>query len=171
MMDEMMGGEGSESLASAHRAMGSRYLSFLQDGAPNNMMMGGMMGGMSMGQNDTSSHSATMGMGRMMGTMQPADSLASQMSQYCQMMTSDFGELETHFEKMMQIQDMKTLKAEMQKHHDMMMTMQSRMNGQRQMCQNMMSMMSSMHSGGMGMHTMMGGSTAATASSDRDNDN
>ncbi len=122
-------------------------------------MMGGSQGHMSMGQSDTVSQSATMGTGQVMGTMPHTDSLVNQMSQYCRMMSNDFGKLQSHFEKMMKIQDMKTLKGEMQKHYDMMMTMQSHMDGQHQMCQNMMSMM---RSGG--MHGMMGTDSAASES-------
>jgi uncharacterized membrane protein len=44
MMDRMMGGEGSESLAIAHRRMGARYLGCLA-GSYGGMMGPGMMGG------------------------------------------------------------------------------------------------------------------------------
>jgi uncharacterized membrane protein len=45
IMDRMMGGEGSESLATAHRMMGARYLGCIEDGSFGGMMMPGMMGG------------------------------------------------------------------------------------------------------------------------------
>jgi hypothetical protein len=115
-------------------------------------MMGGNhghKGNMPMGQNDTLSQSATMGTGHMMGTMPSEDSLVSDMSQYCQMMSNDFDKLQSHFDKMMKIDDMKSLKAEMQKHHDMMVQMHQSMNREGNMVQNMMSMMHSGHMQGM----------------------
>jgi len=117
------------------------------------MMMGNSGSQMKAVQNDTLSHSATMMNGNK-NMMNRTDSLVTNMSKYCQMMSSDFDKLQTHFEKMMQMNDMKALKTEMAKHRDMMNNMQGDINGQNNMCQNMMSMM---HSGGtngmMGMNT------------------
>lgn len=44
MMDRMMGGPGSASLANAHRMMGARYLGCISDDSYGGMMMPGMMG-------------------------------------------------------------------------------------------------------------------------------
>lgn len=125
-------------------------------------MMGGSQGHMSTGQSDSVSQSAPMGTGHMMGMMATNDSLMGQMSQYCRTMTADFDKLQSHFEKMMKLDDMTALKAEMQKHHDMMMTMRSQMRDQQQSCQNMMSMKTSMPSGG--MHAMMSSAASGSAS-------
>ena len=75
------------------------------------------------------------------------------------MMSGDFNELQSHFEKMMQMQDMKTLKAEMQKHHDMMIRMRNNLNKQHSMFQNVMSMMHST-----GMYGMMGADSTESGS-------
>jgi hypothetical protein len=125
-------------------------------------MMGGSHGNMPMGQNATQSQSATMGKEQMNGKIPPTDSLVSQMSNSWQMMSGNFSKLESHFQQMMKIQDMKTLKAEMQKHYDMMKSMHAYMNNQRGMYQNMMSMMSSNHSHGMHAMTMSDSTQSAT---------
>ena len=119
-------------------------------------MMGGSHGQMSTSQNDTLSHSATMGM-REINKMNQADSTIINMSQYSRMMSDEFDKLQSHFDKMMQIQDMKTLKAEMQKHQELMNQMHESMGKQHSMIQNMMSMM---HSGR--MNRMMGMNTDKT---------
>jgi hypothetical protein len=115
-------------------------------------MMGGNHGNMPMGQNATQSQSATMNKEQMKGTVPPSDSLVNQMSQSWRTMSGDFSKLESHFQQMMKIQDMKELKAEMQKHYNMMQSMHSFMSNQEGMYQNMTSMMSSTHSPG--MHAM-----------------
>ncbi len=133
-------------------------------------MMGGSHGNMPMGQNATQSQTATMNRGQMNGTVPPADSLVNQMRQSWGMMSGNFDKLESHFRQMMQIQDMKTLKAEMQKHYEMMQQMHSYMNNQQGMYQNMMSMMSSGQQRGMhGMHAMM--STDSTQSATKSQHN
>jgi len=106
-------------------------------------MMGGHQGHMQMGQADTLSQTATTGM-NMMGTTAGKDSLITGMSQYSLMMSRDFDKLQSSFDAMMQIKDMKTLKVEMQKYHEMMQQMRNQMIKLQDMHQNMMSMM---HSG------------------------
>lgn len=119
-------------------------------------MMGGGHGQVMMNQADSTSRSTMMGdsnmsgMG-MTGMMSRMDSMMDNMSQHCKMMSNEFSKLKDHFDSMMQINDMKTLKYEMKKHQDMMNDMRQGMMQQKSMCQNMMSMM-----GTGGMHGMMG---------------
>lgn len=130
MMDQMMGGEGSESLANAHRAMGSCYLSFLQNGTPSNMMMSGMM---RMGTTGMTSNT---------------NNMMDSMSENYSAMSTSFDNLESHLKSMMKINDLKTLKAELQKQYEMMQSMRNNMM-QQQMWQNMTSFMNSSCTHGM----------------------
>jgi len=63
------------------------------------------------------------------------------MSADCQQMTKDFADIHKHFAEMMQIDDMKKLKEEMQKHNDLMVALHKKMSDQQEKCQEMMSMM------------------------------
>lgn len=101
-----------------------------------------MGGGMAADKADTTSPSGMMGM----GMMHRMNGMMGDMSQHHKMMSGDFQNLETHFNKMMQIQDMSELKAEMKKHQEMMQNMHESADQQWAMCQNMMSMM---HTAGM----------------------
>ena len=65
------------------------------------------------------------------------------MSEHCQMMSSEMGELEEHFNKMMKMDNMKALKKEMAKHHEMMSSMHEKMSEHQKTCKHMMSMMQS----------------------------
>lgn len=97
-------------------------------------MMGNSDGHMSQMQADSTEQQGQMGMMNMMHNM----------SEHCQMMAGDFDELTRHFDQMMQIDDLKTLKAKMSEHQEMMAEMQQDMKAQKKVCQHMMSMM---HSG------------------------
>ncbi|MDX9857614.1 MAG: hypothetical protein RBT76_07485 [candidate division Zixibacteria bacterium] len=114
-------------------------------------MMGGDHDHSSMNKDDSTAHFGMMGEGMMM----KMGNMMGDMSKHCKMMSSEFDDLQSHFEKMMKMDDMKALKAEMQKHHDMMTQMHENMSEQRSMCQNMMSLT---HSGG--MPGMMGADSA-----------
>ncbi len=85
------------------------------------------------------------------------------MSKRCQMMSDSFGELEEHFDTMMKMDNIAKLKREMQKHHEMMSSMQNQMSEHQGMCQKMMSMM-----GSGGMHGQMMGEKSGEASSKPD---
>lgn len=100
-------------------------------------MMGGGHGHMS--KSDSSSQSVMMDK-KMMKNM---GSMMNNMMQHCQMMSNDFGELESHFEKMMQMDDMGELRSEMQKHHEMMQGMHKNMMEQQEYCQEMRTIMHS----------------------------
>jgi hypothetical protein len=106
-------------------------------------MMGGgnghMSGMMSGTQADSTSQQPHMDMMGMMHNM----------SNQCKMMSSEFNNLEEHFNKMMKMDDMNALKAEMKKHQKMMQSMHQGMNTQENMCQNVMSMMHSGNEQGM----------------------
>jgi regulator of replication initiation timing len=75
----------------------------------------------------------------MMGNMD----MMKNMSGQCQMMSDDFSNLESHFEKMMKENDITVLKAEMQKHYAMMQSMHKQMAKHGDMCKSMMSNMGS----------------------------
>lgn len=96
--------------------------------------------------------------------MNDSDSATGSMTQHCQMMSKDFDELESHFEKMMQIDDVDELKAEMQRHHEMMRGMHGNMMERQQMCQRMNS---TTKSSSCGMHGMMGCSAMKSNDSDQ----
>lgn len=85
-------------------------------------------------------------------------------SGHCQMMSQEFDKLQQHIDRMMKMDDMSKLKAEMKRHHEMMSSMHQKMSKQMNMCQNMMSMMPS---GGMknGMNMMGNSSDTAGGSS------
>lgn len=110
-------------------------------------MMGGNNGHSAMNKNDTSSHS------HMKGTPTDVDSTFANMSQHYKMMTNQFDKLESHFNKMMMMNDITALKAEMQKHQEMMKAMHKAMMKQGNMYEHMMTMM---HSGDMMNNNMMG---------------
>jgi hypothetical protein len=65
------------------------------------------------------------------------------MSGDCRMMLKDFDQLQEHFDKMMQMNDMDALKSEMKKHQEMMLALHEKLSKHQSMCQNMMSMMQS----------------------------
>jgi len=111
-------------------------------------MMGGNNHHHYMNQSDSTYQSGTMGMG-MMGMMNQFDSMMGDMSQYCNTMTGNFDKLESHFEKMMQMDDMTALKKEMRKHYDMMQEMHQNMTRQQNVWHTMMSMMHSDYQRGM----------------------
>jgi len=69
--------------------------------------------------------------------------MMNNMSSHWKMMSDSFGKLEDHFNSMMKMDNMAQLKKEMQKHHDMMSSMQQQMTDSRQVCSQMMSMMGS----------------------------
>jgi TolA-binding protein len=100
-------------------------------------MMGGKHGHAAMGQTDSLSQSATMGKG-MMGRTAVPDSLMTNMTRKCQTVSSDFDQLQSHFDMMMQMQDMKGLKDEMQKHQEMMKKLGVDINQQQGTWQRMM---------------------------------
>jgi len=83
--------------------------------------------------------------------------MMSNMSSHWKMMSDSFGKLEDHFNSMMKMDNMAALKKEMQKHHDMMSSMQRQMMDSRQVCSEMMSMMDSgdMHGNMMDSGNMM----------------
>jgi len=130
-------------------------------------MMGGAHGSSAMDNTDSTSYGGMMMNGGMMnggmmmnrGTMMKLGSMMGNMSNSCNMMSNDFSRLKSHFEEMMQIKDMKTLKAEMQKHHDMLNRMYDNMSKQHSMFLNMMSMMNSA-----GMNGMMGTNSTESGS-------
>lgn len=68
-------------------------------------------------------------------------SMMKDMSNRCWMMSDNFDSLMTHFDRMMQIDDLAELKSEMQRHRDMMGAMHGDISEQRNMCEEMMSMM------------------------------
>ncbi|HDL02178.1 MAG TPA: hypothetical protein ENH23_08110 [candidate division Zixibacteria bacterium] len=72
---------------------------------------------------DSQSQSGMMNMGKM-GMMKD--------------MSNNFDKLKTHFDSMMQIDDINTLKAEMKKHQEMLQTMRDNMSEHQTMCMNMM---------------------------------
>jgi len=112
-----------------------------------------MMGGhqTTMGKADSTSMSNNM-MGKgMMGSAKNMNSMMGNVNQHWKMMSNDFDRLEQHLNKMMKMDNMKALKAEMQKHHEMMAEMQQSMMKQQHMDQRMMSMMQNGN-----MHGMMG---------------
>ena len=109
-------------------------------------MMGGDHNHSGMNKDDSTAHSGMMGEGMMM----KMGNMMGDMSKHCKMMSHDLDDLQTHFEKMMMMDDMEALKAEMQKHHDMMTKMHDNMSEQRTMCENMRSMMHSARMHGMG---------------------
>lgn len=108
-------------------------------------MMGGDHNHASMGKADTPSQSGMMDQGMMNQSIRntPADTLINNMSMNYNMMSGDFDRLQVHFNKMMQINDIKKLKAEMKKHQDLMQSMHLAIMKQKSMYQNMMSMMNS----------------------------
>ncbi len=103
-------------------------------------MMGGHQGHSHMNGSDSTYQPGMMGMG-MMGDNGQFYNMMGNMSQYCTTMTDNFDQLESHLQTMMQINDMPTLKKEMQKQYDMMQRMHKRMMQQRNVWHNMMSMM------------------------------
>ena len=107
------------------------------------MMMGGSRGNMPMNTSDSTSASSKTELDIM--------PMMKNVSNHYDVTVSDFDKLQQHFNKMMQITDMKALKVEMKKHQEMMTSMHKDMVMQEDMFKNMMS---SMHSYS-DMHGMM----------------
>jgi hypothetical protein len=105
-------------------------------------MMNKKQGQSPMTGKDPMSQSGTMGMG-MMGMMNRLDNMMGNMSRNCTMVNNDFEKLQKHFQSMMQMTDMNSLKAEMEKHQQMMQNMQQNMMQQEKLCRNMASLMGS----------------------------
>jgi|GEM_PF-2115379 len=105
-------------------------------------MIGGGHGQSMMQSPDSAGQSGKMGMMGNTGMME-------NMSGHCKMMSQDFDNLGKHLDKMMKMDDIAMLKAEMKNHHEMMQSMHERMSKHMDMCQHMMSMSESgdMHGG------------------------
>ncbi len=86
-------------------------------------MMSGNHEHASTDKGDSQSQSGMMNMGKM-GMMKD--------------MSDNFDKLQTHFESMMQIDDINTLKAEMKNHQEMMQSMRDNMSEHQAMCMKMM---------------------------------
>jgi len=99
-----------------------------------------------MSKADSTSQSGMMNMGTM-------DKMGD-MSQKCKMMSNNFDKLQEHFDAMIQMDDINTLKAEMKKHQEMMQVMRDNMSEHQTMCMNMMDSDGKM--GKMGCNMMMG---------------
>jgi peptidoglycan hydrolase CwlO-like protein len=95
------------------------------------MMMGNMHGKQRANEADSTSGSWAMN-ADIMG-------MARNMSGNCNKTVSDFDKLQDHFNAMMQITDMATLKAEMEKHQAMMKEIHDNMVREEGMFKNMMS--------------------------------
>jgi hypothetical protein len=106
--------------------------------APNSQP--GMMGSGMMGN-------GMMGMG-MMGMMSHMNTMMGNMSKYYTTMSADLDKLDSHLDKMMQIDDITTLKAELKKHQDMTRELRQEMTGQNNPCP-MMSMAGTCNTNGM----------------------
>ena len=107
------------------------------------MMMGGSRGNMPMNTSDSTTASSKAELDLM--------PMMKNVSNHYDVTVGDFDKLQQHFNKMMQITDMKTLKTEMQKHQEMMTSMHKDMVRQEDMFKNMMSSMHSYND----MHEMM----------------
>jgi hypothetical protein len=103
-----------------------------------------------------------MGMG-MMGMMSHMNAMVGNMSRYYTTMSTDFDKLDGHLDKMMQIDDITTLKAELKKHQDMTRELRQEMTGQNNPCP-MMSMAGTGNS-----NSMMGMNDPNSASTGQDN--
>lgn len=66
--------------------------------------------------------------------------ILQQMANHYQIITLQFGNLEDHFQQMMQIDNMSKLKVEMEKHNDLLDQMHDKMLRHRNLCQNMILM-------------------------------
>ncbi len=81
--------------------------------------------------------------GHGMGKDSKMTCMMGNMSKECQMMSDSFGDLQKHFDSMMNMDNMSDLKTEMQKHQQMMSSISDKMSEHRGMCKDMMSKMGS----------------------------